>query len=344
MKLVGLFVFVFAAALMLAEKFQSSQTKTLTFVAAHGPYLVMNKPLEDFKKEVEEKTSGRIQVKIIVPDGVDDNNLKLAEQTLKKVESGEYQMSQMYTSRLARYNSDLYALETPFLFRNHEHSFEVVDGLIGKAMLAKLETNSQLKGLGFTYCGGYRVLATKDKKIQTVHDLQGLTIASGSRFSTEILKELGVNTVQNVQMKEVRTGLENNSLDGTVTVYPRYFYTDEYKSAKVVNELFFNIQYTALIINKEFFNSLSPEHQQIVEIAATRASKAERLNAMQIVEDVRAYAKTSKDITIVKFAETEKLSSMLDQIDWQKKFGFSQNLINDIKNSTPTQNPILVKK
>lgn len=309
----------------------NQEPKVIKFVAAHGPYELIMKPLQAFKDTVEKETQGRVKVEVVVQDGVDDVNIEKMQEALAGVESGKYQMSQLYASDLASIEKNLYALEVPFLFRDHDHSFATVDGEIGKELLAGLETKSDLKGLGFTYCGGYRIVVTKDKKIQTLNDLKGLTLATGTPMSSAILKSLGVVPQRKLQKGEIRKLVDQEKIDGNVSVYPRYFYNNEYKIAPIANELFFNIQYTILVMNKQFFNSLREEDQKVIQDAAQVASLQERHTAISIAEDVNKNAK-KYGIKIVQFKDQKKVIEHFKNSNWEEKLGITKGFVDRIRN------------
>lgn len=310
-----------------------SKPKIIKFIAAHDPYEIILKPLKDFKAEVEKNSNGRVRVELIIPEGTDTVNIERAEEALVAVQKGEYQMGQLYAFNMTRFEKDFMVLEVPFLFRDHEHSFATVDGEIGKELLAKLERKSSLKGLGFTYSGGYRIINTKNKIISKIKDFEGLKIATGDAMNTAIFKELGVNAIQGLQKGEIREQVTVGSLEGMISVYPRYFYNNDYKVAPITNELFFNIQFTVLTMNKGFFYSLSAEDQKIVELAAQNASLAERNVAIEIAETIHKNA-SQHGITIANMEPKEKkmLIEKLTNINWEKKFNLSSNLIERIKN------------
>jgi TRAP-type C4-dicarboxylate transport system substrate-binding protein len=80
-------------------------------------------------------------------------------------------MSQMYTTWLAeKIDPDMLALEMPFIFEDHDHATRVLEGEVGETLLDKITEKSNVRGMAFTYSGGFRNVIT-NKKIST---LQGL--------------------------------------------------------------------------------------------------------------------------------------------------------------------------
>ena len=304
----------------------------IKFYAAHGPVEVILKPLEKFKADVEQQSNGRIKVELVVTQASQDNNLKAEKEALEFVQKGEYQMSQIYSKSLIPFEKDFAVLEVPFLFVDHKHSYATVDGEVGKQLLAGLEKNSALVGLGFTYSGGYRFISTKTKPLQKIEDFKGLKLATGTLVSTLILSKLGVAAATHIEKIEIRSLVENGDLDGMVTVYPRYFHNDEYKIAPIANELFFNMQYTVLTINKNFFKSLSESDQKIISDSAQKISLLERQVAVAIADDVSKNS-ANYGISIVKFNDDEakKLIEKLTAVDWTSELKLTPGLLEKIK-------------
>lgn len=320
----------FPAFSVIAKK--ESEPKVIKFFAAHGPIEVITKPLKIFKQEVEEKTQGRIKVELVISDSGQDYNLKTEKEVLRLIQNNEYQMSQLYTKSLVQFEKNFSVLEVPFLFKDHEHSFATVDGEIGKELFAGLEKNSNLKGLGYTYSGGYRFISTKNKEIHRMEDFKGLKIAAGTEASSKILNKLGIINFKNLEKIEIRGLVRTDKIDGLVTVFPRYFHNSEYKISSIANEIFFNIQFTALTINKQFFNSLSESDQKIIQESAQKISVMERKIAVDIANDVDANGK-NYGIKVVRMtpAENRRITDYLNQFDWVKELNINADILKRIK-------------
>jgi len=153
------------------------KTTTIRWVIAHEPLDLFLRAAEDFqtflneaqsveKIEVEVMTLSQYSAKYKNDETVTKHDL------LDLMESGEIEMSQMYTTWLAEnYNHDMLALELPFLFENHEHATRVLEGEVGEYLLDKTTENSNVRGMAFTYSGGFRNVLS-NKKVST---LKGLT-------------------------------------------------------------------------------------------------------------------------------------------------------------------------
>ena len=143
----------------------------------HYPLKYFQDTAEDFKAKVEKATGGNVSVEIIVDNS--DREPNFYENNFDRVKNREYEMSQIYTSVLARkVNYNFHVFSLPFLFESDEHVTRVVDYEIGDKLLASLD-KSGVKGLGFTYSGGFEVIASRNRStwqtsVTKVSDFKGM--------------------------------------------------------------------------------------------------------------------------------------------------------------------------
>lgn len=306
--------------------------KVIRFQAAHGPYEVIIKPLKLFKEEVETLTQGKIKVELVIPDTLLESNQAHVTKVFNAVQAGEIQMSQLYSTYMSNFEKDFLALEVPFIFKDHKHAFDVVDGEVGKHLLARLEAKSSLKGLGFTYCGGYRAIGSKDYKLSKLEDFKNLSVHADSFMNESALEELGAKILPKVSKETLMSQIAAGKVPSYVTVYPRYLYWKEFEAAPVLNALDFSTQFTVLVINKKFFNALSKKEQEIVSFAAQKASLKERQVAIENAEEVlKNSQKYGIDLVVMSPAEKDRVKAALESVNWSKKHGISSNILSKIK-------------
>jgi TRAP-type C4-dicarboxylate transport system substrate-binding protein len=152
------------------------KTTKIRWVIAHEPLSLFVRAAEDFQKFVNEAQSAeKIEVEVMTlkeyseryNDGVEVSKHDL----LDLMEQGKIEMSQMYTTWLAEdIEHDMLALEMPFIFENHEHATRVLEGEVGEELLEKITEKSNVRGMAFTYSGGFRNIIT-DKPVTSLKDL-----------------------------------------------------------------------------------------------------------------------------------------------------------------------------
>ena len=132
---------------------------------AHTVHIAMTQ----FAEEVNEKTDGRVQVKIF-PNG----QLGSENENLEQLQAGVIAMTKVSAPGLATYNEAYNAFGLPYIFNDTEDFYHVMDSQQMQDFF--LSTGDD----GFVtltyYTSGARSFYTKDKAIRTPADLKGLKI------------------------------------------------------------------------------------------------------------------------------------------------------------------------
>jgi len=306
----------------------AADTKEITWVLAHTPASVFERAAKAFSSEVYQKTDKKITVRVISANDLLSRKAG-AHEALNAVRSGTAQMSQVYTSILAVDSPDLLALDLPFLFRSHAHAEKVLEGKIGQKLLASLD-KKQLKGLAFTYSGGYEVIPTTTKEIHKLEDLKGMRIrTTSSPISRQTLLSWGAEPVS-MDVDESTDSLKKNLIDGKETTYARFTDAKEHEVVKIVNETEHRLFLTGVVINQDFFSSLPKEHQTVIANAALRAARMER---EQSIEDGIASRKSASQhgVKIIALSKSEHARLELASLPVYEKFPEHRALVKQIK-------------
>ena len=134
------FLMIFTQAFA-AGKSTTSPTPKYKFkwVLAHEPVELFIAAAKSFADEVSQQSNGEINVEILTlteySKKYKQGKLFSPSEVAQLVRSGEIEMSQTYTTTLGRSFTPLYVLDLPFLFRDHSHATNVLDGKIGKNLL-----------------------------------------------------------------------------------------------------------------------------------------------------------------------------------------------------------------
>ena len=133
--------------------------------------------------------------------------------------AGRLEMAQTYAHVLGRLHSPIWVVDSPFLFRDHEHAARVLEGGIGDGLRSGLPAHG-LRGLAFTYSGGFRILTTTGKEIHRVEDMRGLRIrTSPSPVATAVMESFGATAVPS-ELDQVVALTRAGSIDGAETPTP----------------------------------------------------------------------------------------------------------------------------
>jgi tripartite ATP-independent transporter DctP family solute receptor len=153
----------------------------------------------------------------------------------------------------------------PFLFKDREHSFHVLDGPIGQELLDD-GIQYWLKGLGY-YDAGSRSFYTKDKPINSPEDLKGLKIrVMESVTAMDMIKSLGGSATP-ISWGELYTSLQQGVVDGAENNPPSFYLSRHYEVCKYYSLDEHTVLPDVLIISTNLWDKLSDQEKQWVQQA-----------------------------------------------------------------------------
>ena len=298
-------------------------TTRLRWVVAHGPKFIVEAGAKEFQNQLDQRAPGKFKVNFDFPSIADvkEQEIYLLKQ-MNKVQNGELEILQVYSNFLGRFNSEFQVLDIPFLFDSHAHAFSFMDGELGGRLLASLE-NIGLKGLAFTYSGGYRVIATSGKEITEARDLAGMKVSYNGSKNHTVFKEtysiLGAEGIS-VRKGQVLDKLASGEIDAFETVYPRILNdNEEFRTVKVVNETNHSMHMTVVIMNRKFYSNLSSEMQKIVSESAQRAAQFERHLTLERTEVAKKML-AQKGVKIVEMTSDKRKAMAAQFHDFSSRF------------------------
>merc|ERR1719440_1090537 len=155
---------------------------------------------------------------------------------LDLMEEGEIEMSQMYTSTLGRkHNRDMWALDMPFLFRDHEHARVVLEGDVGQKLMKDMSETTNVHGLAFTYSGGYRMIPA-NVAIKTIEDFRGVPLrCNKSPIAVETFIAVGAEPLQ-IELEEINDAVADGRIEGGESTYARFYALQQNECCKMIND------------------------------------------------------------------------------------------------------------
>jgi len=111
-----------------------TSTQKIRWLIYHEPIDLFLRTANAFTNEIREATNGRIDIEVYT---ISEYSKKFKDgvyfDLMALINSGEVQMSQLYVAKLGQQAAlDFFALELPFLFKNHDHAARVLEGNIDK--------------------------------------------------------------------------------------------------------------------------------------------------------------------------------------------------------------------
>ena len=232
----------------------------------HNPVTIA---MRRFAALVKEKTNGVVTVKI-------HSSAQFGQESeaIEQVQLGIIDMTRVNSVVVANVSPSMGVFTLPYIFRNFEHKYKVLDGKPGDEVRADL---NKVGLIGFDYMdAGSRCFYTRDKVIKSLEDLKGLKIrVQPSHITIRMIELMGaVPTPMNYG--EVYSALSTGIVDGAENDYVSYSTSGHYEVAPYYVEDNHLSPPAILLMNHSRFKSLSPEYQQAIREAAQEAAWFER--------------------------------------------------------------------
>jgi TRAP-type C4-dicarboxylate transport system substrate-binding protein len=286
-----------------------SQSRKIRWVLAHEPIELFVRAAKRFSEEVNARAAGQVDIEVLtISDYSRDYNggKKVSKHDLLDLmETGAIEMSQMYTTWLGeRYSKDMHVLDLPFLFRDHGHAARVLDGEIGRCLLNDISANnSNVKGLAFTYSGGFRMIPA-NTEIQSMRDFEGLAVRSNrSPVAVDTFKAIGAKPVV-MELEEVTDAVEKGVIVGGESTYPRFYALNQNEVCEIINDTGHSLFLTSIIVSTKFWDDLDSDLQKVISEAALNAARFERQESVDDIAVVQQRCATD-GIKVVTLSDEE---------------------------------------
>jgi len=214
----------------------------------------VHKAMVFMSESLEKKSKGSLKLEIYP-----NQQLGSERQCLELLQIGSLGMTKVSAAVMENFSPDMKVFGLPFLFRNKAHTFNVLDGDVGKELLDGAK-KYWLKGLGY-YDAGSRSFYTKEKPVQTPKDLEGLKIrVMESVTAMNMVHSLGGSPTP-ISSGELYTALQQGVVDGAENNPPTFYLSRHYEVCK-----YFSLdEHTSipdvLIISTHLWDKLSKEEQ-----------------------------------------------------------------------------------
>lgn len=222
-----------------------------------------------FAELVQERTEGRIH--IIVES---EAKLGAESEVLEQIKYGGIAFARVSLSQIAEQAPEMNVLQLPYLYRDSEHMWRVLDGEIGEEFLQKASAYGYT-GLSW-YDAGARSFYSVEKPITCLEDFQGMTIrVQESDMMADMVEALGAKAVK-IAYSSVYSALQRHTIDGAENNWPSYEAMNHYEVAP-----YFTVdEHTRVpemqICSVSIWEQLSEEDQTILRECARESAEYER--------------------------------------------------------------------
>ena len=249
----------------------SDGSTTDTLYLAHT--LPVNHPvhqgIEVLAEEVKKSSNGQLTIKIF-PDG----QLGSEREVLELLQLGSIAMTKVSAATMTSFAPSYKALTLPYIFRDEQHLFEVLEGNVGRQILEG-GVSSRLKGLCY-YDAGSRSFYTKSKPINTPADLAGLKIRTlNDQMSVDMVNTLGGSATP-MSYGELYTALQQGVVDGAENNPPSFVTSRHYEVCKFYSLDEHTSVPDVLVIGTIPWNNLTRQQQKWLQDAARKSALSQR--------------------------------------------------------------------
>lgn len=305
-----------------AETSQEKETIVLEFAALMAPDHPHVITHQYFADKVAEYSDGAVTVEVF-PGG----QLGHTQEVIVGMQLGDITMGKVATAFLTQTVPEVKVFDLPYLFKDRDHLFRVLNGEVGQKFNNEIFPKYGLKGLYYLDDGSRSIYA--DTAVRSPEDMAGMKIrVMTSDIMIETINKMGgIGTP--MAWPEVYTGLEQNIIDGAENS-PVLFDVSKHWEVKKVYSLTEQFQAVCCaFVSMNTWEGLPDYAKEAIEKAAadaadfgrkkyveTEESAIEKLKShgVQVIEDVDISAFRDRVQPVYDIYTEEQGTEILDMI------------------------------
>lgn len=294
------FVLLLAIALFVAAPVQAAVVYQLSDNQP-GDYPTTIGDLK-FAELVRQRTNGNIKIDVYHSAQLFDE-----KSAIETAQMGGLAFCRVNAQPLSDFTPALGVLSLPYLFRNEDHLWKVLNGSIGEALLKEVEANG-LVGLAY-YDSGSRSFYNNKRVVKTPADMKGLKIrVQQSKLMMGLVESIGASATP-MPYGEVYTGLQSGVIDGAENNWPSYYSTSHYEVARYYTLDHHTRTPEILCMSKVIWDKLSAADKKIIKQAAMDSQAIQRASWKEY---------EAKSIKAIKTGGKNSITELADLSAWQK--------------------------
>lgn len=255
--------------------------------------------VKKFAEIVAAKSGGKIRVREFP-----SNQLGSEVQQTAALQGGVQEMQSPASTTLVGIVKEFGVIDLPFIVSTPQQADALLDGPVGKALLAKLPEKG-LVGLAF-WDLGFRNVTNSRRPITKAEDLSGIKLrVMPNPVYIDTFKTFGANPLP-MSFTELYTALETRTVDGQENPFSVILSNKFYEVQKYLSKTSHTYSTNIILVSKKFWDTLSPVEQTILQDAAIESRdyqrKVSREQADKAVGDLSAKGMQVNDITPAELA------------------------------------------
>ena len=231
-----------------------------------------------FAEEVDRLSNGRIKIQVYA-----NSTLGGDRELLESCKDGDIPFVVQNTAPQVTFMPDLAIFDVPCAFDNLDVCRAVLDDEEFNSLIASVYEKGGYHLLGIAD-QGFRVMSS-NKPVTSIEDFEGQKIRTMENpFHLEFWKSIGANPTP-MSFAEVYIGLQQHTIDAQENPYEVIVSNRLYEQQDYVIETNHLPHLITLIMNDEFFDSMSEKDQQIIMEAAAIATEFARQASDDMIAD-----------------------------------------------------------
>ncbi|MDX1384939.1 MAG: TRAP transporter substrate-binding protein [Thermoanaerobaculia bacterium] len=259
------------------------ETEVVVLRLGHGldPTHPVHRAMEVMAAEAASRSGGSLEIRIYPSE-----QLGSERECLELLQIGSLAMTKVSASVLESFAPALRVLSLPYLFRDREHLFAVLEGEIGDDLLAAPEP-FRLRGLSF-YDAGSRSFYTRERPVRHPDDLAGMKIRTQeSATAIDMVEALG-GAATPIAWGELYTALQQGVVDGAENNPPSFHLSRHYEIARFYSLDEHSSVPDVLVIGTLAWSRLTPDHRRVLTAAARVSAEHQKRLWRQATEEALA--------------------------------------------------------
>jgi tripartite ATP-independent transporter DctP family solute receptor len=280
----------------------------------------------EFARLVEERTNGRIKIEVFPGGQLGDETAVIQELIIGTIDFGRVSISPV-----AQFSPGLNALMLPYMYRDTEHMFAVLNGPIGTNLLNAVE-DAGLVGLTWYDAGARHFFA--NRPLTKAADLVGLKIRmQDNRLMIALSTALGASALS-MPMGDIYGALQTGVIDGAENNVPSYASWGFYEVAPHFILNGHSRVPEILMGSKAVMDRLSPADVAIIKQAALDSQAHQKQKWLDYEEASIAKIKQNPNVVITEIgaAEWQVFADALADVIAEFGKGY-EDIIEQIKNT-----------
>ena len=286
---------------------QAAAEKKIIMRYSHSSAAMVEEPHHtaalDFKKYVEEKTKGRVEVQIYPA-----SQLGGEERAFQDVQQGVIQIASLASNNAAVFAPSLYVIDLPYLFRTNQEGWAILDKYWDE-LNAKTIKESGNRIIGWLDLG-YRHVCNSKRPIRTIEDLKGLKIrVPNNPVMINTFRAWGCEPTP-LAWDETFNALQQKVVDGQENPYPVFASNKFEEVQKYITEIHYKVWIGPIVVNAAWFKKQPADVQKAILEGGRLATENNRKMIAEMETDL---------VKVLKDKGVEILAKPEDEPVWQEK-------------------------